>query len=485
MSTPNRIIRNTAFLSAGYVGQKLLSFVYFTLIARMVGVLDTGSYVFALSYSTIWSVFVDFGLSNLLQREIAQKPAETARLVRATLGIKMLYGAASVALGLVVIFMLGEPKQTLSMVAIAMAVMLFDSFSLTVWAAFRGHHQLRYEAIAIVLSQSIVLAVGVAGLWMGARLEMLIVALLCGSVFTAIMAALLCRRDLGFWPLPRFGGFDYRQWLVLSVPFGLAGAFARVFASIDTVMLSQMKGNAAVGFYAVPNKVVFAAQFIPAAFSAAIYPAMSHYYLQDRAKMKAVFQQALLFLFLLAMPMSVGIFTLSPILIRELYTGAYDPSILSMQVMAWAVIFGFLEFPVGALLAAAGEQKKNSITRGVVMVFNIVLNIILIPRYSFLGTSIAALASYIVLAGMGFYWARSYFSGAWDLFAAAAKIIFAGAAMGLLVTELRPYLNFVLVIILAALAYGVLAFALRIVTLSQLAQLFRRFKNGEGSTKPV
>lgn len=478
MATTSRIVRNTLSLSTAYVGQKLLSFIYFTLIARLVGVLDTGVYVFALSYSTLWSVLVDFGLSNLLQREIAQKPEQTKKLVNATLLLKMGYGAAAVVAGMTLLHFLNQPPQTVNMVAIAMAVMLFDSFNLTVWSAFRGHHKLKFESLSIVASQCIVLAVGLIGLRANAQLEILIAALLAGSVFTSVVAMVLCRRHLGFWPRPSLASFPFRRLFRESFTFGLASAFTRVFASIDSVLLGQMVSKAAVGFYSVPNKVVFSAQFIPAAFAAAIYPAMSHYYLRDKEKMVVIFRQALLFLFLIAMPMTVGLYILTPVVVRELYTGAYDPSITAMRVLVWGIIFGFLEFPLGSLLAATGQQKRNSITRGVVMAINVVLNIVLIPRYSFLGTSIAALVSYIFLAGMGFYWTYPYWRGARELLVSGLKIIGSSLLMGLGVYVILPYIHFTLAILFGMIVYTLLAFLLRVVTLDQARLLLTRFRRG-------
>ncbi len=479
MATTQRIVRNTAFLSSAYVGQKLLSFIYFTLIARFVGVLDTGSYVFALSYSTLWSVIVDFGLSNLLQREIAQKPEQTARLVNATLLLKTGYGFTAVVVGMLLLRLLDQPPQTVNMVAIAMAVMLFDSFNLTIWSAFRGHHKLQYESASIVASQCIVLAVGLVGLRFDARLEILVAALLAGSMFTTMIAVAMCRKQLNFWPHPSFAPFGHGRLWRESFSFGLASAFTRVFASIDSVLLGQMVGKAAVGFYAVPNKVVFAAQFIPAAFAAAIYPAMSHYHLHDQKKMIVIFRQALMLLFLLAMPMTIGLFLLTPAIIRELYTGAYDPSILAMQILVWGIIFGFLEFPLGSLLAATGQQHKNSITRAAVMIVNVVLNILLIPKYSYLGTSIAALISYAVLAGMGFYWTRAYLRTATELARSAVKILAASVLMGLAVYLLRPFTHFTLSIVAGMIVYSALIIGFRVVTPSQARLLLGQVRGRE------
>src|SRR3989338_10171951 len=66
------IAKNTAFMTGASIAQKIISFVYFTLIARSIGVEGTGKYFLALSFTTIFVVFVDLGLSNVLVREAAK-----------------------------------------------------------------------------------------------------------------------------------------------------------------------------------------------------------------------------------------------------------------------------------------------------------------------------------------------------------------------------------------------------------------------------
>lgn len=477
MASANKIIKNTTFLSMAYVGQKLLSFVYFTLIARIAGVVDTGAYVFALAYSTIFTVFVDFGLSQLIQRDIAQDESGVKGVLQKTLAIKLIYALVSLLIGVGLIHFLTDDPLTLRMVYIAMAVMLVDSYNLSIWSVFRGLHKLVYESISIVISQAIVLLVGITGLFLDAPLEILIIALLSGSLFTACFSTIILRVKAGFWPSISLHAAKDKQLAKNAVSFGLASVFTRIFASLDSVLLKQMVSQAAVGFYAIPNKVVFAAQFIPAAFAAAIYPAMSHYYLHDRKKMMLIFEQSMLFLLILSVPMAVGVFVLTPTLINIVFGVEYLASIPAMYILVWGIIFGFIEFPIGSLLAAIGKQNKNTITRAVVMITNIVANSILIPMYSFVGAAIAALISYAVLVVMGFYWVQKFERPNWGvLWHSFVKITFSAVVMGVIVFALLPRLHYLVVIAIGVLIYAVLVISLKIVRGGDVLALLKSFK---------
>ena len=66
------IAKNTTFYTGALIVQKVLAFVYFSLIARFMGVEDTGKYTFALSFTTMFAIFIDLGLAPVLTREIAK-----------------------------------------------------------------------------------------------------------------------------------------------------------------------------------------------------------------------------------------------------------------------------------------------------------------------------------------------------------------------------------------------------------------------------
>ena len=66
------IIKNAAFMTIASVGQKIAAFAYFTIIARYIGANNTGRYFIALSFTTVFVVFVDLGLTNVLVREGAK-----------------------------------------------------------------------------------------------------------------------------------------------------------------------------------------------------------------------------------------------------------------------------------------------------------------------------------------------------------------------------------------------------------------------------
>ncbi len=91
MSSPaDKIVKNTGYFTVALIFQKIISFTYFSYLATQLGAENTAQYFFALSFATLFSVFVDFGLSNLINREIAKNQESDQKLLSNTVGIKIL-----------------------------------------------------------------------------------------------------------------------------------------------------------------------------------------------------------------------------------------------------------------------------------------------------------------------------------------------------------------------------------------------------------
>ena len=81
MKQSHRIAKNTAFgIFAAVVGGGL-QFVSILVVARFLGVVDFGIFSYLLAFASVFQFVADFGLSNILIREIAKRPDELERLL--------------------------------------------------------------------------------------------------------------------------------------------------------------------------------------------------------------------------------------------------------------------------------------------------------------------------------------------------------------------------------------------------------------------
>ncbi len=462
-------VKNTSFMTIASVFQKVIAFAYFTLIARELGAAGTGKYFFALSFTTIFVVFVDLGLTNVFIREAAKAKQKLGEYLSTILSIKIGLALLSYLAVVVIINLMGYDVETRHLVYLSGITMLFDSLHLTLYGSLRALGELKYEAMSIVGSQLLTLILGTFFLLSGFPLIYLILAFTISSATNAffVIGVLTFKHKISLKPV--FNSVTARYLFVIAIPFALAAIFARVYAFIDSILLSKMIGDAAVGFYSIPYKIAYAFQFIPLALIAALYPKFSEYYEHDKKKLAYVFERGVKYLLLVALPIAVGIGLLAEDIILLLYTTEYTSSVLPLQILIVGLVFSYLTFPIGALLNACNRQKTQTVIVGIVMLVNIAMNVILIPRYEIVGAAIASLAGNILLMSLGYlivpkiakishaYIARSFI-----------QILLASVCMGILVFITNANIHMLYAILVGVVSYPLFLYVFKSVTISEL-----------------
>lgn len=451
---PQKVGRSGAVYTSALIFQKILSFTYFSLVAAALGPEKLGLYVFTLSFAAFFSLAVDFGFVNLAIRNFARAPEEaekkfnllfTIRLLLAFLGIVLL-GASALALG--------YDRHLLSLLGITAVIMVMDAFSAYFYTIFRARQNLFYEAAGTVIFQIIVIIVGVITLRYSRDLRLLLSVIALGSFWQIIFSATLIKRKLNFSLAPNFN----RQliWTALRAawPFFLATAFIKAYNTLDTILLKNISGDLAAGLYAIPAKVTFTFPFLAMGVTAAVYPAMSNYYgMGQTERLCRVFARTVQFLLAISLPIAAGISLLAQSIVMRIWP-QFSASIQGLQILIWAVIFLFIEYPFGSLLLACGLEKRNTVNRGIQLATFIVLNLVLIPRYGFMGAVWTAFLTSIEIVFLGWLAARrraAVFTR--ELTINLLKLTMATGLMAVMVWQLRPRLSFLLLIPLAAVVY--------------------------------
>jgi O-antigen/teichoic acid export membrane protein len=456
------IAKNTTWLTSAYIFQKLFAFVYFTLIARWLGASNIGVYTFAVSFTTILAIFIDFGLSNVLVREAAKFKDKANSYLNNVISVKLIFSAITYLAAILVINLLNKGELTLSMVYLAGIAMVLDSFSLSFWAIFRAYQNLKYEAISVVINQFLILIVGLAGIFLKFPLYILIIALISGSLFSFLYSLILLKTKLNFKLQFGWNSQILKLLFIIAIPFALAGIFTRVFSYIDQILLSILVGDKYLGWYAIGYKITYALQFVPAAFAAAVYPAMSHSFAHDKERLKKIFEKSIFILIISSIPLAVGIATLADKVIILLYTSQYQPAILALQIMIFGIIALFLNYPVGSLLNSCDKQMVNTINMAIIMVVNIILNVILIPRYQHVGASIAALISLFLLFILNLVWVPTIIKYDYKFLGIKLlKTIFSVLIMTIVVLYLKNYIHFAIVAVIGGILYVAIMYLIR------------------------
>jgi O-antigen/teichoic acid export membrane protein len=476
----NNIAKNTSYLTTALVIQKIISFFYFILLARYLGPESLGKYYFAISFTTVFAIFIDLGLVNYLTRETAKIKKNSANLLANIMGLKVFTSFLSILAVIFFINIIGNYDElSRQLVYISAICMVLDSFTLSFFASARGFHNLKFESISSIIFQIIVLISGWTFLVLGMDLRLVMLSLVIASVFNFFYSWAILKYKIKM-PISISFNFSFiRKILLWTLPFALFGIFQRLYTYLDSVFLSFFSGDYYVGIYQISFKIIFALQFLPMAFIASLYPAMSYYWTNNREQLKVSFRRSIDYLMLISVPISVGAFFLADKIVL-IFSDAYQGAVWPLKISILSLVFIFINFPIGSLLNACDRQSRNTRNMLIVLVSSIVLNLILIPRFQAVGASVVVLFSSFLLVFLGFIECRKIISYNFKKnLVNFSKILLASFFMALFVLSLKESLNILVLSFLAAIIYFLIIFFLGGFKKADLVYIINSFKKSK------
>jgi len=220
------------------------------------------------------------------------------------------------------------------------------------------------------------------------------------------------------------------------------------------LMLSLIQGNQAVGFYNAGYRLVFSLLFIPAVFSTAVFPAMSRFYISSRDSLQLMWKEFLRFMLILSIPIAVGTTLLAGRFVALIFGDGYAPSVAVLQVLIWSLVFIFANATFVRLFESANMQIVVTKITGLMVIVNVAINLVLIPKFSYVGASFAILITEFIALVILFFLAERglYVHKKTELANIVLKIVSASAMMGLFIAFFQTF-NLLLLVMSAALLY--------------------------------
>lgn len=453
MLNTQKITANSSFFLSALVLQKIFSFIYFTILARNLGVALTGRYSFAISFAMMFSVLMDLGLSPVLTREVAKNSSDEKLWFQQIFSLKLFFTLLTVCILLLANFFLFSSDPVQPLLYLTTAVVVVDSFTLLFYAYIRGQQNLKFEAAGTIIFQLILMFVGLSVLFFTKNLFLVISVLLLASIFNLVFSFTVL--SLKF--KTKFS-FLWRKDLLLKIalvtwPFAMSAIFAKVYAYLDTFLLKMFLDEIAVGFYSVAYRITFAWQFIPLGLLAALYPAFAHFFVHDKIELEKIFNKGFTYLALIALPILSGIIVLAPEIILKIYNPDFSGSILPLQILIASLAFLFMNFALSSLLNAANLQKINTRNLGLTMLFNILANLLFIPFLGVLGAALVSSLSTFLLFTLNLKASLSVVKINKQNIKNIALAVFSSLIMAILVLALKSIIWWPLTIVCGAVFY--------------------------------
>ncbi|MEN4017736.1 MAG: flippase [Methanobacterium sp.] len=451
MNAVKSLAKNTSLLLISQVISYILAFFYMIYIARYLGTDGFGILSFALAFTGILSIFTDLGLNTLTVREVARDKSLTNKYFSNIFFIKMIFCILTFGLMALIINLLGYSLETINVVYLVGLSVIFTAISGFFNSIFQAHEKMEYQSLGLVL-QNFLMFIGVL-IVINFGLSIIVFAFV---YFISSLISLFYILIVYFWKFPpRNVEIRRNYWkptIKESLPFGLTAVFATVYVWIDSVMLSLMQGNEAVGLYNAAYRIIIVLLFIQSVSSISIFPTMSKFYISSKNSLKMTVEKYFKFMFIISIPIGIIVMLLSDKIILFVFGVQYENSILLLQILVWATVFTFIYTAFVQMFLSTNKQFVITKITALCMMINIILNLILIPQFSYIGASFVTVITEFTILVLVF---KSYSKIGYGISRKQSKlmikVIIASLIMGLFIfyfKELETYLLLLFAIII-------------------------------------
>ena len=387
----NSLARNTGWMIAGQGSNFFLQAGYFLVLTRLLGVTEFG--IFAGAFALVNSVtpYSSLGSSMIFMRYVSAD----RDLAQVYWGNILAITSAS-SLPLMVLLALVGGKlfghDRIGLIAVLVVANCFMSQIVnSAGSVFQTFEQLRTTAWLQTLSNCLRLVVMVILILYlhHATAFQCALGILISSTLAAVTAMTIVRSSIGGIRISA-KLFRLRFWEGLG--FSFAGSTQALYNDVDKMMLSHYGMNVANGIYTMAYRIVDFSNTPVSAIDAALLPRFFTLHREGFAAVGRMARKVLPIAVAAGLAAAVCTLLASPLLVRIVGHGFGD-ALLAIRWLCWLPALRAVHQLTGGVLTATGRQSYRTGAQFMVALFNLSLNLILIPKHGWLGAAWASLAS--------------------------------------------------------------------------------------------
>ena len=440
MTLTHKIAKHTTVQVVGRFigfGLSLISIIFLT---RYLGTDGFGKYITIIVFVNVVAVFAEFGLDQILIKEYF-KTKRKKYLIANTLALR--------AIGSLLIFILGAvighflpyaPIVKIGIWIYALSSFLF-AVELIFLDIFQINLQMHYQVIAETVNRILTLLLIIVSVYFNLGLIFILLAVVLGSALQILLAYFWADKLIAI----KFK-FDFKLWrtlLIKAIPMGISAVLIFVYYKIDTVILSIMKPSADVGIYGAAYKVLDIVSTFPGMFCGLLLPVMACVFAKNRMPhFNKLIQKGFDVLAITGIPITIILFCLARPIILLVAGNQFTSSVLALQILAPSAMLIYLNWIFWIALVGGDKQNKLILPYLFITIFNVILNLILIPRYSYLGAATATIATQLIALFIPWWLTKKFFKTSLSLII-PAKAIAAGVVMFLVFYLIQKFNLFI------------------------------------------
>jgi O-antigen/teichoic acid export membrane protein len=394
------IRKNFSFLLAAETLIRLMTLIFTIYLARVYGIEKFGIYALALSIGNLFEIIFNLGLGTVFMQRVAKDKESLTEELGIFLPLRIILSLISFIC--FVGFALLLHKDTETFISLILAGFYFSLFSVIsfLWSCFDSRQKMHFTAAVKFVNYAFIFAFGMYFIYLNLPVYFLLVAYVAATLIAAVLTVYLITKFFSRLHL----SINIPQWrriIAEGWPIAISGAFVFIYNSFDTIIISIMKGERAVGLYQISYKIIGTLFILSMLINQAYFPPLIEHGLSNLTKLREIFNKSVRSVFFWSIPITFGGLMLAERIILFVFGQDYLAGVSAFKILIWNCIIFFLSSAMTNLLYALKKQKSAMKIFFFGAVANTVFNIFMIPMFGIEGAALTTvLAEIVVLIGI-------------------------------------------------------------------------------------
>jgi O-antigen/teichoic acid export membrane protein len=383
------LVQNAGWMFAGQGLSFIVQALYFLVLARLLGSLQYGVLAGAAAFVAVANQYSSMGAGYVLLRHVSLDKHKFRQYWGNVLLSTAIFGSMLViVLQLAGRWMIGQDSAGI-LLMIAIGDCICGQLTLAASQVFQTFERMRITAMLNLITNMfrLVLAIGLLFGLHHASARQWAIASLIVSIVAVTIAVITVTKRFG-WPI--FSPSILVAHFGEGISFAVSGSTTSVYNDVDKVMLGHYGMTAANGIYTMAYRVVNIGTMPIMSIHAASFPRFFRVGVHGAGATMEFEKRILKRTFLISLFSAIAIFLAAPLI--PLFLGkSFSESVNALRWLCLIPVFRSLHVGAGDAMAGAGYQRIRLAVQAVAAVANLMLNLSLVPRYSWFGAAIASL----------------------------------------------------------------------------------------------
>jgi len=423
------IAKNSLFSFSARALDIAMKIILVAIIARYLGVKLFGEYAFVMAVGALFIPFLDFGIERIIVREISCYKPYAEKYVGSAIILRIMFSAILILLVIAITHFFKWNQRTVQGIYIVTFTQIFVSFGMVFLGVFRAFERMDYDILLSFIHQLI-------------RFTCIIVVVLSDlgflSIFLAIAIADLSKTvlqamivSMKFLKIHMIINLNNCKLLLKeSYPLAIFAMILLLSFNIDIFVLKYFHGPAEISLFDIPHKIIIQFHIVAMSVTIALFPLLSRLAKSSRTSLETVYEKAFKIFLNLSIPFAVIMLIWSKEIILVLFGNQYVDASLALQFLSGTIPCLFLITLMNFTLTSIGKQKMITISGAICFSVKFLLDIILVPKYGYIGASIGTFAAYFSFVCADYYFTSRYLCKI-PVISLASRAVICGVIMSL------------------------------------------------------